>query len=349
MNKPLIYTILGLFIIIGIFIVSNNEKKQIPSEKPKLRNIDKTDYYIGHFQPAEIVKIASEIPGVVDSVFVKNGDYVETGSPVAQVEIIQNPNSLESARRTTRITKTDLAQKKLDHDRNNTLFQKGVIARKDYEVTKLALEFAQIENKAALNNLQIAQKGYTGNNNNAPNFVKSTINGRVLQVLVQKGKNVTERNTFNDGTTIAIIVNSDKYFFNFKITELDINRLQVNTKFGIVVKALDNQIINARIEEIIPSIKDDESVEYTVKAVITENLKSIQPGFSGLAEFTTSSTKNALSIKEKNIIYRGRKSYVETLINEDGTKETEIVTGVSDGIFTEIISGISIKDKIKAQ
>ena len=349
MNKTLGFIIVFLLLAGTAIVMSNNDSKEIPTEKPQVRNITKTDFYIGHFKPSEVVKIASEIPGVIDSIYIKNGDVVKIGSPIARVKIIQNPNLIEDAKRAVQITKTDLSQKKIDHGRNKYLFDKGVIARQQFEVTQLALNMAQIEYQTALNNLEIARNGYLKRSKDAPNFIMSKMEGKVLQLLVQKGKQVTERNTFNDGTTIAIIINNSKYYFNFTVTELDINKLDLGSSFEIVVKALDNKAINARIEEIIPIIKPDETVDYYVKAIVLDSISNIKPGFTGLAEFKTASAKNTLSIKEKNIIYKARSSYVEVIDEKKSIKEIEIVTGISDGIYTQIKKGLSVSDRIKVQ
>ncbi|WP_298951970.1 efflux RND transporter periplasmic adaptor subunit [uncultured Nonlabens sp.] len=349
MNKTLGFIIVLLILAGAAFIITNDNGKNIPTEKPKLRNISKTDFYIGNFKPSEIVKIASEIPGVVDTIYVKNNQKVEIGSPIAKVKIIQNPNIIQDAKRSVQITRADLNQKKIDHGRNEQLFSKGVIARQAFEITQLALDMSRIEYQTAINNLEIARNGYVKKSKNAPNFIISKTQGRVLQVLVKNGKQVTERNTFNDGTTIAIIIDDSSYYFYFTVSELDINKLEVGSDFKIVIKALDNSVIKAQIEEIIPVIKPDELVDYNVKAIVLDSISGIRPGFTGLAEFETASVKKSLSIKEKNIIYRRRKSYVELVDKQQSIKEIEIETGMSDGIFTEIKTGLKLTDKIKIQ
>ena len=63
----------------------------------------------------------------------------------------------------------------------------------------------------------------------------------------------------------------------------------------------------------------------------------------------TNTFANNVSIKEKNILYKNGKSYVELIVNNDSISEIEIQTGISDGIYTEVISDLDKLDRVKIQ
>jgi len=170
-----------------------------------------------------------------------------------------------------------------------------------------------------------------------------------LNVLVKKGVNVTERNTFNNGNTIATLVNTSSFIYEFEITETDISNVQIGDKFSIAIKALNNKIVNAKIKELKPLIKNNDDFYYLVNAIVLDSISNIRPGYTGLAEFTLQKKNDALSIKEKNIIYRNRKSFVELIDENNIVKEIEVEVGISNGIYTEILSNLKKNDKIKIQ
>ena len=68
-----------------------------------------------------------------------------------------------------------------------------------------------------------------------------------------------------------------------------------------------------------------------------------------MAEFTLQSKEHVLTIKEKNIIYRNRKSYIELIDSEDNVTEVEVEIGISDGIYTEVLSNLKKSDRVKLQ
>ncbi len=168
-------------------------------------------------------------------------------------------------------------------------------------------------------------------------------------MLVKKGVNVTERNTFNDGNTIATIVSTNSFIYEFEVTETDISNVKVGDTFEIAIKALNNKVVKAKIKELKPLIKEDGSFYYLANADVLSTLHGLKPGFTGLAEFTLLSKEHALTIKEKNIIYKNRKSYVELVDIEDNVTEVKIEIGISDGIYTEVLSNLKKSDRVKVQ
>ncbi|WP_166386931.1 efflux RND transporter periplasmic adaptor subunit [Polaribacter sp. 11A2H] len=349
MNKGIIFFII-LLIGAGFAVITfKNTQKTIPNEAPKYRDISKTNFFLGKFKPYEMVLVQPEISGIIDSIYIKSGDKVSVGDKIAKLRIVPIPEELERTKKALRIANTDLKQKIINHNRNTNLFNKGVISRMEFENTALELNFAKIENSNAQNNYNISQKGFSKNVNASPNIVKATINGEVLNVLVKKGVNVTKRNTYNDGNTIATIVNTSSFMYEFEITESDISHIKIGDTFSVSIKALNNKLVNARVNELIPLIKKDESFYYLVSAIVLDTISTLKPGFTGLAEFTLQHKEDVLSVKEKNIIFRNRKSFIELIGENDVIETVEVKVGISDGVYTEVLSKLKKSDKIKIQ
>ena len=349
MNKKIIITIIILLTSIFFIIKFVNNKKQIPSEYPKYRSIEKKSYILGKFWPIEEVKIKSEISGIIENIFIKIGDNISIGQKIAKIRIIPNPENIELAKRALRIAKVDKNQKQINFDRNQKLFDKGVIARVEFERFTQDLENAKIEYDYAIKNYNIALKGFSAKNESR-NIIKSTIKGTVIDIPVKVGMNITQRNNFNEGNTIAIVANMKNFLFEFSVGETDINYIHVNNEFEIAIKAFNNKRIKARIIELKPSPANKKEIfSYLVKAKLLNNNLLIKPGFSGLAEFLLESRTNVLSIKEKNIIYKGSNSFVEIIHDNGNVSKVEITRGITDGIYTEITNGISKTDRVKSQ
>lgn len=349
MNKGIIFFIILLLGTIFAVISFKNTQKTIPSESPLYRDIRKTNFFLGKFKPFEMVKVQPEISGIIDSIYIKSGDKISVGDKIAKLRIIPVPEDIERTKKFLRLASVDLKQKEINYNRNLILFNKGVIPKNDLEKIELELNFSKIEYSNAKNNYNIAQKGFSKDVDDSPNIVKATINGEVLNVLVKKGVNVTERNTFNDGNTIATIVNTSSFIYEFEIFETDISNVKVGDTFSIAIKALNNKLVNAKIQELKPLLKPDNSFYYLASSKVLDTIFNIKPGFTGLAEFILELKDDVLSIKEKNIIYRNRKSFVELIDENEIVKEIEIEVGISDGIYTEVLSNLKKSDRVKVQ
>lgn len=349
MNKRIIIFIIILIASIFVVIQFVNDKKQTPSDYPKYRTIERKSYILGKFWPIEEVKIKSEISGIIEDIFIKIGDSIIKGTEIAKLRIIPTPENIEATKRAVQIAKVDMNQKQIDYNRNKKLFEKGVIAKIEFERFTQELKNARIEYDYANKNYSIALKGFS-TKKESRNIIKSTIDGTVIDIPIKIGMNITERNNFNEGNTIAIIANMNSFIFEFEVGETDINDLHIGDEFEISVKAFNEKSIKAKIIELKPSSENQrEKFSYLVKAKLLENNLALKSGFTGLAEFLLESKKDVLTIKEKNIIYKGRKSYVEVINNDEKITEVEISRGISDGIYTEIKEGLSKSYRVKIQ
>ncbi len=349
MNKKILLFILILIATIITIVSFKNDKKKIPSESPKYRNISKINFFLGKFKPIEMVTIQPKISGIIDSVYVEIGDHISINDEIARLRIIPIPQEIERTKTALKSTFINLKQKKVTYARNKILYDKGVIAKIALEKNELELNLMKLEYSNAQNNFNIANKGYSKNAESSPNIIRSTINGEVLNVLIKKGENVTERNTFNNGSTIATIINPVGYVYEFEIPEIDIMSVSKGDNFSITIKALNNKIVKARIKELKPLIKNDNNFYYLASAIVLDSIPELKPGFTGLAEFSLQKKEKVLSIKEKNIIYKNRKSYVELINDDESINEVEIKIGISDAIYTEIKSGVKKSNRIKIQ
>ncbi len=350
MNKTIWIIFIGLLGAIFFIVISVNKNKQVPYEKPKYRNIERKEYILGRFFPLEEIKIKSEIAGIIEDIYVKIGDNIKEGTPIAKLRIIPNPDALENAKKNKELSKVKLTQIEKNYTRNKILFEKGIIAKVEFEKDILALKNAQIEYGYSCKNYNIALRGYS-RKEEARNMIKSTIDGNVIDIPVKKGMNITERNNFNEGNTIAVVADIENFTFEFTIGEMLINKIKISDEFNITIKAID-RIVRAKVIELKPSFSKDREhkASYLVKSkiLINDNLP-IKQGFSGLAEFTLETKKNVLTVREKNIIYEGRKTFVEIVQGKNKVSKIEIIRGSSNGIYTEIKKGIGKKDKVKIQ
>lgn len=346
MNRILIFVLLIISIFCFSIVIYTNRNIEAPTESPRYRDIVDKSFFLGRFKPKEIVSIQPEISAIVDSVFVTVGDSVKIGDKIALLRIIPDPLSIQEASATLKMAEKDFAQKLVDYRRIEKLYNKDVLPRIDFEKSKLDFDFSKIELENAANKYNIARKGYSSSSVETPNIVKSTIDGSILEVRVEKGMSVTERNNFNDGSTIVKIGNLETFFFDFQVGEDNINKITLHDTFDISVRALDGKIVRATVSELKPVFGKNNNFAYQAKAKVIEPI-DLRVGFTGLAEFVLKEETGALSIKEKNIKYKGRKAFVLKYLKDNDFEEVPVELGITNGIYTVIKSGISSEDKIK--
>jgi len=217
---------------------------------------------------------------------------------------------------------------------------------------QVEVEIRQQELQAAQSNLQLLREGKTSNSKQVSNIVTSTMAGMVLDVPVEEGSSVIERNNFNEGTNIATVADMGALVFEGNIDESEVGKLKVGMPLELKVGAIDGETFNGVLEFISPKgVEVDGTVNFEIKAAI-ENSDSgsfLRAGYSANADIILDRKVNSITVNERDIIEKDGKSYVEKVVGDQSFEDFEITTGVSDGIIIEVTSDIDTSMQIKVR
>ncbi len=202
----------------------------------------------------------------------------------------------------------------------------------------------------AENAVALIREGATRGSGKVSNLVKATAPGMVLDTPAKEGSFVIETNTFNEGTTIATIANMSDMIFEGKIDESEVGKLRESMELLINVGALDHiEPLTATLEYIAPKGIDDQGTrKFEIRAsVAAREGIFLRAGYSANADIVLDKREQVLAINEGDLIIEGDETHVEVEIAEQRFEKREIITGLSDGINIEVISGLSEEDKIR--
>lgn len=322
------------------------------TETPEKRNIIKKTVATGSILPLEEVLIKPNISGVIEEVFVQGGDYVKTGDPLARIKVVPNLSALNDAKDAIDRAKIDLDDQQRNYDRQKGLYQRGVISLNDLERAEVALNQAKQAYSAARKRYDIIKTGTaTGFGNQALTLIKSTVSGMVLEVPVEKGNQVIESNTFNEGTTIAAIADVEKMIFEGKIDESEVGKIKENLPLEITVGAIEDQVFEAILDYIAPKGKEENgAIQFEIKGTLAKSDTTfIRAGLSANASIILAKADSVIAVKEALIQFdeETKAPYVEIEQSEQKFERKEVELGISDGIYVEVKSGLAIADKLK--
>jgi HlyD family secretion protein len=198
--------------------------------------------------------------------------------------------------------------------------------------------------------LEIIRQNVLQNSGRISNEVYSTLDGTVLDVPVKAGSSVIERNNFNEGTTVAIIADMNSLIFEGKIDESEVGKIKVGMPLNLTIGAIPDKIFKAELEYIAPKGKTEEGVvKFDIRAkVLLQPGDYIRAGYSANADIVLDTRKQVLAIKESTLQFGKKDSVFVEVEKANGQFEKRLVkTGISDGINIEVLSGISLNDKLK--
>ena len=188
-----------------------------------------------------------------------------------------------------------------------------------------------------------------GSNTNT--LIRSTENGMILDVPVEEGNSVIEANTFNEGTSIALVANMNDMIFEGQVDESEVGKLKEGIEIEIGLGAIDEKKFQAKLTFIAPKgTEENGAVQFKIKAdIVLDDNYFVRAGYSANAEIVLEQKDSVLAIKESLLQFdkKTEKPYVDVKIADGQFERKDIEIGLSDGINTELISGVTMDDDIK--
>jgi HlyD family secretion protein len=336
------------------YLYAKNQESPIvfKTDKAEIKTIIKNTIATGNIVPDEEVLIKPNISGIIETVYIKAGDDIKAGDLIAKIKVVANVSNLNSSQNQVKTAKIALDNQEKLFKRQKTLFDKGVISANDFDAAQLAYKQANQNYAASKQSFDIVKTGTTsGLGNYANTLIRSTVTGMVLDVPVKVGNQVIESNNFNEGTTIASVADVGRMIFVGKIDESEVGKIKEKLALEITVGAIENKKFEAVLQYIAPKgVKENGAIQFEIKASLPNKENTfIRAGLSANASIILERADKVLAIKESLIQFdkKTQKPYLEVETASQNFVRKNLVLGVSDGIYVEVIKGINAKDKIK--
>ena len=370
----IVIALLVALVFIGMFVflwMKSQPKPDVYEEfTPEVMDLKKTTVVTGKIEPRNEVNVKPQISGIIAEIMKEAGDHVHSGEVIARVKVIPDMQQLSSAQARVRLATVNAQQAKTDLDREQVLFDKGLVSADEYDKIRQAYRQAREEVTAATDQLQVVRDGVSKSNASASStLIRSTITGLILDIPVKVGNSVILSNTFNDGTTIATVANMGDLIFRGNIDETEVGSLVAGMPMQITIGAMQDLTFDATLEYISPkAVESNGANQFELKAAVLQrqinkqakapqrvgekgiSAAQIRSGYSANANIVLAEVKQAVTIPESAIEFSDGNTFVYVIKGEGDKKEYErrsVKTGLSDGIRIEILSGITKKDLIR--
>jgi len=352
--------IIGVVLFIGLilgtfyFLYEKNKKRPdiFKTKTPTLETIVKKTVATGSVVPRYEIEIKPQVSGIIDKVYLEAGQMVKNGDIIARVKIIPDMVSLNNAEARVERAQLNYEDAKIDYNRQHDLFEKKVIPFEEYQKAKLSFDTSKQELAAAEDHLELIKKGVTKKSANTTNtLIRSTINGMVLDVPIEVGNSVIQANTFNAGTTIAVVADMTDMIFEGKVDETEVGKIHEGMPIILTIGAIDDEKFDATLTYLSPKGKmENGAIQFEIKADV--NLKEgqfIRAGYSANASIVLEQRDSVMTIPEGLLKFENDSSYVEVELDSQVFEKRWVELGLSDGINIEVLEGLEMESKIKAE
>ena len=358
MKRVVKWIFVGLLVVGVLATFFSLWKRQQPVPKKydvlrvETRDLISQTTVTGKLEPRDEVAIKAQLSGIIAELYKEPGQAVKIGEPIARIKVVPEMEALSNAESRLRLAEYNLKNVKQVYQRDSSLFAQNVISREEFDNSSLSLLKAEEEMKAAQDNLSIVKDGVaSSSSDNGNTIVRSTIAGMILDIPVKVGNSVIKTNTYNDGTTIASVADMSDILFVGQIDETEVGRLHEGMPMKLIIGALNDRHFDADLEYLSPKgTESNGTMKFEIKgAARIPDTVFIRSGYSANAEIILDSRNQVLTVDEATVHITPDSTYVNLVTDtlKQEVTPVRVETGMSDGIYIEITSGLAEGDLVR--
>ncbi|HJS47756.1 MAG TPA: efflux RND transporter periplasmic adaptor subunit [Gemmatimonadales bacterium] len=370
--------IIGLVVVVGggVFALTaakrGGKETEVRLEPVGKRDLVATVTASGTIEPKTKVDVSADITGRIVRIGVKEGDWVEKGAFLIQIDPAQYEAAVKrgealvaSSQAAAVQAQASLDQAKRTWDRMDELSRTSstLVSAEQVEQSRTAWEVARANATSARAQVEQARASLQeGRDQLGKTRLVAPMTGRVTRLAVEEGE-VAVPGTFSRETALLLtIADMSVVLAKVQVDETDVVRLALGDSVRVTIDAFPDSTFTGRVSLVANSAtltatqtaggSSDQAVDFDVEVTLDHPPETIRPGLSSTARIITDTRKDALSVPIIALTVRGHEPVANESVRRDsapGTgagpkpKEAEGVFVVRGGtaLFTPVKVGIA--------
>jgi HlyD family secretion protein len=273
----------------------------------------------------QIINKGDILASLIDNAFVLNVTQAEVAYTQAEVGVTQAQVTVQSA-------ELNVKQAEEQHRIYSSNLNKDqlALARAQVEAAKQSLGLAE-------KSLQLAEQSLDETRRQLDeSILKAPFDGIVAKLYVKEGEMVTP------AVSAAVILDPSAMQFEIQVDEIDVVEVMPGQKVKIALDAIPDLELEGKVDFIsdLPSAQTGVIVYDTRITFDVPAGRDFKVGMSASADIVTAVRENILLVPDRALGKNEAGEMVVT-VRADGKDQVKVVTtGISDGLQTEIVSGL---------
>jgi HlyD family secretion protein len=342
----------------------------------------------GKIEPLVKVEVKSKASGIVEKILADYGDHVKAGQILVELDkeqlrarVAEARANLQAAQAAVESAQATYERNKVDAEgpdipflkstveRNRKLAADGVVsastlddAEKAYQLALnkqmsaqryLAVSRAEIaRSKAQVAQMQAALDSAEEDLRNST--IVSPMDGLVLSRDVEVGDAVSSILILGSEATLVMTLGDvSEVYVKGKVDEADISKVYLGQRSRIVVESLKDKKFEGKVTKISPmGVEKDNVTTFEVKVSIQNPTGELKANMTANAEIILEEKQNVLQLPEAAVVYdKDRHTFVEVPApgTKTGKQKLPVKLGISNGVKTELISGLKEGQQVVLQ
>ncbi|MBP1625564.1 MAG: hypothetical protein H6Q00_39 [Holophagaceae bacterium] len=257
---------------------------------------------VGVVDPVSKVDVKASVSGRIVGLKVREGDQVQAGSVMAEVEPdVNQAQSLSDVQGSVAQARLSFHNADKDFQQQAALFKEGLISEQAYRGAKTTRDLAQENYKAAQTRYQIVEdRGIpiSGNASTQRARVTSPMNGVVIKKGVELGDTITSGvNSYSAGTVVFTVADLASLIIRVNLNEVDIAKVKVGQEVRVSLDAYPQKTFTGKVRFVAPAAKVVEKIKvFEVEVALDTLAEAFRTGMSANVEILGERRSKVLSV-----------------------------------------------------
>lgn len=371
MKKALIVTAvvlaLGGMVAASIYKSKGSERGvKVYAEEAERRDITQVVKASGQIDPRVKVNLSAHVIAKIERLFVAEGDEVEAGQPVLELEretfVAAHDRAaaqLQIARTQKRQAEIDLRDAEIKRQRYRRLTAEGVVASEELESAELRYDSAELAGDRAGEEIRRWQAELEkARDDLAKVTLYAPLAGRVIALNAEEGEVVVSGTMNNPASVIGTIADLSEILAEVDVDETEVVHVRLGQEATVEVDALPDVEYRGEVVEIGSSgfnrPQQPDVTFFKVKVLLADPDERLRPGMSARAEIEVATHGQAVVLPIQAVIYRSPLAEdteepdededeirVAFVIEDGKAVQRPVEIGISDATEVEIVSGVA--------
>jgi HlyD family secretion protein len=358
------------------------EGVEVEVEKVGRREVVQTVTATGKVQPMIQVNISADVSAKITRLEVEEGDWVEEGTLLVELDRERYLAAVESAQANHRaaqananLARENMIKAEKDFERTQELFDRNLESQAVLDTVYAAAEVEKARYQSAQDQIEQAKAALRqARDDLAKTTIYAPMSGTVSKLNKEVGE-IALGSQFQEDVILELS-NLEGMEALVDIDENDIVSVSIGDEAEIEIDALPDVVLKGKVTEIANSAKSsgagttDEKTEFEVKVAIIDPIPELRPGMTASAEIVTEVCEDCLSVPIQSVAVRtleqiGAKAgtdeeaeeprfkpdsegFVEIVwVVADGRAEArQVKTGIQSDTHIEIVNGLGDEDEV---
>lgn len=382
---------IGVVLVVIVLVLINLKAKggkelAVHVEEVTRKDLEMIISASGSIKPKRQIDISASNIGKVTRVAVKEGDYVELGQFLLQIDPIQLETTVDrleaavqSAKAGERQARYQLDQYESDFERAERLFKQGFLTDKEVRDAKTTRDVGTSNLESARHLVKQQQAQLSSAKHNLQEVtIEAEMAGIVTRLNVEEGEIAIMGTLNNPGTVLMTIADLSTIEAEVEVDETEVVSIETGQSAEVTLDAFPDTSYTGIVTEVgnspilSSSVSGQQGVDFKVVITVTDTIPNVRPGLSADSEIIAARAADCLAIPIQSLTVRQEKdlkgyaadadsaSADSTAVKKKTSSEVEGVFVVVDGkaefrririgvagqTHFEVLSGLDEGDKV---